>query len=404
MHMKKRILWASALALAVTLTPQLETMAQDGIILITARRQGDTGISTTDLDDIRGPGQISPGDTGMHSFLGDNGYSSRLVVVNAINSGAFYAGGTIAGSPTTFLTPGGASNVKLIILTAGASAADNPDVSSFNIPTMTGEFGILGTVAIPGSLFMYAGTSARNPDAAAMLVDIDPVVSANAQYMTLTAAGKLHPIMQGIPFDASDRVKMVRDKYPGEDNTALFGGKPNYEFWWVTAGSSTPAGGTEVLATSSSFPTEPCFSVMEVGGALAAGAPTATTGRRLVHLPFGEQSTSKSRRTFNALSDIGKVIFLRAAKWAMGETLTPYVPLGVIKTTLVSPNKIELKWTGSTAKNYKVLGTANLNAPSSTWETVAQDIPGVAGVDATSVKLDISNGPQYAFFRVTPVP
>lgn len=399
--MKNKTLWVGVLALAVTFTPQLETMAQDGIILITARRQGDTGISTTDLDDIRGPGQISPGDTAMHSFLGDHGYSSRLVVVNAINPGAFYAGGTIAGNPTTFLTPGGASNVKLIILTAGASVADNPDLSSFNIPTMTGEFGILGNAAVPGSLFIYAGTSAGNPNVTTLLTNADPAVATNAQYITLTAAGKLHPIFAGIPLDASDRIKMVRDRYPGEDNTALFGGKPNYEFFWVTAGSSAPAAGTEVLAMASYAPTEPCFSVVPVGGVLAN---SSTNSRRLVHLPFGEQSTGFSRRTFNALSDIGEVIFLRTAKWAMGETLTPYVPLGVIQTSMVSPTKIKLEWTGSVAKNYKVIGTADITAPSSTWQTVVQDIPGIAGVNATSVKLDISNGPQYAYFRVMPTP
>ncbi len=397
--MKSRTVWASALALAVTLTPLLETMAQDGIILITARRQGDTGISTTDLDDVKGPGQISPGDTAMHSFLGDNGHSCRLVVVNAINPGAFYGGGTIPGNPAGFLTPGGASNVKLVILTAAASTADNPNLTSFSIPTMTGEFGIIGSAG--NGLQMYAGTGAGNPNAAFLLTNASPAIATNALYMTVTAAGKLHPIMQGIPLDAADRVKMVRDRYPGEDNTASFGGKANYEFWWVTAGASAPAAGTTVLATQSSAPTEPCFSVADIGGVLA---DSSTNSRRLVHLPFGEQSTGYSRRSFNCLSDIGKVIFLRAAKWAMGETLTPYVPLGVIQTSMVSPTKLELRWTGSTAKNYKVLGTTDLGALSTTWQTVVQDIPGVAGVDAISVKLDISAGPQYAFFRVMPVP
>jgi hypothetical protein len=315
-----RIVWASALALAVTLSSQLETRASTnaGIILITARRQGDMSISRTDVDNIKGPGQISPGDVQMHSFLGDNGYSSRLVTVTELDAGYANPCDSHVGNPTLFLTPGvgnpalSNANVKLIIHTAAASVADNPNLGSFNIPQMTGEFGLIGNAAA-GSLFMYAGEAASNPEAAVA-----------GKYMKVI--NPTHPIMQGIPLDAQGRVKMVRDAYPEENAHLPLAGKPNHEFYWVNS-ASTPAAGTVVLAVMDNDTNRSCFAVADVGAVLA---DSSTNGRRLVHLPFGEQSSSNSRRTFNALTDMGKVIFLRAAKWAMGENLTPYQSLGIV--------------------------------------------------------------------------
>ena len=47
--MKHRLAWARALALAVTLTSQVETIgATNGIILITTRKSQDLSINTTD--------------------------------------------------------------------------------------------------------------------------------------------------------------------------------------------------------------------------------------------------------------------------------------------------------------------------------------------------------------------
>jgi len=90
----------------------------------------------------------------------------------------------------------------------------------------------------------------------------------------------------------------------------------------------------------------------------------------------------------------------------MGETLAPYQPLGLIKVSLSGPQQIKLTWTGTATKNYKVLGTTNpLGPPNfSTWQTVAQDLPGADGTDAMSVKFDVSTATQYAFLRVMPVP
>lgn len=399
--MKKRILWVSALALTATITPQINALADaTNLIVITERRQSDPTVSRTDLDDRRGPGMVSPGDMALHLYLGDNGYSCRYIPVTELDAGFANPFTGNFGNPTAFLANTNYFNAKLLFLTGAASSADNPNLASFNVPTLVGEAGLLGNGAA-GSVFLYttdAGTGfPRN-------IDINGATgNLWGDYMTVTAAGKLHPIFQGIPLDAQDRVLMVRAPYPEEElhrPPDAVGGKPNFEYYWLFT-TAPPATGTEILAVMSDNTNASCLAVADVGAVLA---DASVNGRRLVHLPWTTESTSKSRRTFNSMSDIGKVITLRAAKWAMGETLAPYVPLGVIKTTQVSPTKIELKWTGSTEKNYKVLGTADLSAPPSTWETVVQDIPGVAGVDATSVKLDISNGPQYAFFRVMPVP
>jgi len=310
-----RIVWSSALALAIALSSQLETMAAtNGMVLITTRRQGDMSISRTDVDNIKGPGQVSPGDLAMHSLLGDYGYSCRYVTVTELDAGAANPCDSHLGNPAAFLTPAADTNfnVNLLILTAAASVADNPNLASFNVPTMTGEFGLIGNGAA-GSLFLYAGEATGNPESATA-----------GKYMKVI--NPTHPIMQGIPLDAQDRVKMVRDPYPEENAHVPLAGKANHEFFWVNT-ASTPAAGTTVLAVMDNDTNRFCFAVADVGGVLA---DSSVNGRRLVHLPFGEQSSNFSRRTFNALTDLGKVIFIRSAKWAMGETLTPYQSFGIV--------------------------------------------------------------------------
>jgi len=233
---------------------------------------------------------------------------------------------------------------------------------------------------------MYAGEAASNPEAAVA-----------GKYMKVI--NPTHPIMQGIPLDAQGRVKMVRDAYPEENAHLPLAGKPNHEFYWVNS-ASTPAAGTVVLAVMDNDTNRSCFAVADVGAVLA---DSSTNGRRLVHLPFGEQSSSNSRRTFNALSDIGRVIFIRAAKWAMGENLTPYQPLGNVSVALTGPGQIQLSWTGTADKNYKILGTQNLTGPAdfSNWQTVAQDIPGVNGTVTRTLNI---SGTAGAALRVMPMP
>ena len=388
-----KLSWAGALTLALTLASQLVGMAATnaGTILITARRQSDMSISRTDVDNIKGPGQISPGDLGMHLFLGDNGYSSKLVTISELDAGFANPCDSHLGNPTAFLTPSAGNpalsnaNVKLIILTAAASVADNPNLSSFQIPTMTGEFGLLGTAAA-GSLKIYNEGGFGNL----------PVTTAG-QYLLVTDPN--HPIMQGIPVDTLGRVKVVRDAYPEEEAHVPSAGKANWEHFWVSAPVANKAPGTTILGVMANDTNQSCFAVVDTGGQLFDGTYTSN---RLVHLWFGEQSSSNSRRTFNSLSEIGKVIFLRAAKWAMGETLSPYQPLGNVNVALTGPGQIQLSWNGTALKNYKIFGTTDLNLPFSKWETVAQDIPGVNGTVTRT--LNISSAVSSAFLRVMPVP
>src|SRR5439155_12856013 len=84
-HMKHRFVWASALALALTVTTQLQTMAiTNGVIVITTRAASDalyrqiSSSSLYDADDYKGPGVFSPGDTAMAILLQDYGYVTRL--------------------------------------------------------------------------------------------------------------------------------------------------------------------------------------------------------------------------------------------------------------------------------------------------------------------------------------
>ena len=51
---------------------------------------------------------------------------------------------------------------------------------------------------------MYsAGTTSGN------ITDTSP--TPGGQYMKVTAEGKSHPILQGIPLDSQDRIKIIRD-------------------------------------------------------------------------------------------------------------------------------------------------------------------------------------------------
>ncbi len=217
--------------------------------------------------------------------------------------------------------------------------------------------------------------------------------------------------------DAQGRVKIWRDPYPEENAHVPSGGKINYRYSWLAVdlnpnltSPTVVAPGTTVLGLLASDTNRAVFAVMDIGGSFGLTIPEGpwagltTSPSRLVHFFVNERGSGDSRRAFNCLTDLGKVLFIRACKWAMGEELTPYQPVGLIRVSKLDGQQILLEWNGSATKNYKVLGTRNLLGAAKflNWQTVAQDIPGTNG--PTSVKLDISGGPQYAFLRVLPVP
>ena len=451
--MKNRFVWVGAVALAVMVNSQTEAKAaftningivvSNGVVFITTRSASDAWFRTQssgtanpwDGEDVRGPGFFSPGDVKMCEVLMDNGYTTHVFPEKALSlqnvnltGPTLYWDGFTSTDPNSYYGGGGGFSggvgnalysPALIIVSGSGGSADMPLVNTNNIPIIMGEHSCLGDNRANASnerseIYLYSNKSGNSGNN----------TSTNAANLYMKVFNPSHPIMQGIPLDALGRVKMYRDPYPEENAhgpraEGLTSAKQNYETAWTTvntaATKAVPAAGLVILGRLDTDTNQVVFAVMDAGGALAstvvdAGHPwlgRTTAPSRLVHFFVNEGGNGNSRRAFNCLSDIGKVIFLRTCKWAMGEALTPYVPLGLIKTTMVTPSKIQLEWTGSVAKNYKVIGTANLFGPSdfSNWQTIVEDIPGVdPGVGTTSVKLDISNGPQYAFLRVVTVP
>ena len=405
--MKNRLVWAGALTLAVVASSTIQSLAAtNGVILITTRKSQDTGYSVTDYNDPKGPGVCSPGDAAMAQLLGDYGYSCRLALDAMLNPNAAAGCATAVGDPEVFLQPTNPDlTPSLVILSGSSGGADIPPVSTnaHGIGVMIGDHTILGNIGTgtagrnnPGMTCMYTNGGLSD----ALNADI------SGQYMKVLLPN--HPIMQGIPLDAQGRVKLFRDAYPEENAHIPVGGNPhtNASRYNVTVMFVTNAApGTQIIGVRDNAQDRACFAVMDIGGELADPAfSTGYSSNRLVHLFVNENGSGNARRAFLWLSDIGRVIFVRAAKWAMGETLTPYQPLGLIRVSQIGTQQIKLAWDGTATKSYKILGTQNLLglADFSNWQTVAQDIVGVNG--EVSVTFDISGAKQYAFLRVMPVP
>jgi hypothetical protein len=380
--MKNRFLAASALALGVTFASQIDSVGQ-GVILITTRKGQDLSYITTDAYDAKGPGQLSQGDAAMATILGDHGYSSRLILDAQITD-----------NPSSYIGISEPLNPIMVIVSGSSGSADVPATRTLGIPVIMGEHSCIGdraNLAATSDLFMYFGGSTSgnivNPSA--------------GQYMKVTAEGKTHPILQGIPLDDADRIKIFRDPYPEETAHLPAGGKPNYEYSWTAIDAAGATGtDTKVLATLDSNPAKSVFGVIDVGGKLATPDPQETTQVRLVHWIVNEDGSGGSRRMFNALTDIGRVIFIRTVKWALGETLEPYTELKIKDVTTAANGRMNIRWDGSALKNYKILATTDLE--SKNWKTIVEDIHGVDGI--INRTLDISAGPVATFMRVRAVP
>ena len=307
-------------------------------------------------------------------------------------TGIYFGGGHALGADA-------ASNnlfsAVLVIVSGSGGSADMPPVNTNGIPIIMGEHSCLGDNKANCNMYMYSNKSSGN-DAS--------TVQGDKQYMTVLSPN--HPIMQGIPLDAQNRVKIWRNPYPEEDAVHTpTGAKLNYRYSWtyvdISAGLSVPAPDTTIIGVQGDNANHAVFAVNPAGGMLADG--TSSHGN-YVQLFVNEHGSGDARRAFNALTDIGRVIFIRTCKWAMGETLTPYQPLGLIKVSQVGPTSIQLSWDGRADKNYKVLGTQNISGPAdfSNWQTVDEDIHGANGT--ISVTYNIGSAKQYAFLRVTQVP
>ena len=403
----------AAIALAQTAaqaayTNQNSIIITNGVVLITTRSAQDGWFHTQghsslwDADDNRGPGCFSPGDAAMGELLQDNGYTVRMVPEKVLDPSSYVSGTCVDwyGNPIDPLqyynggnlpsgTATSASNVlysaMLVIMSGSGASSDFPPPNTLRIPIIAGDATLVGDTTSPtrdhGEIFLW-----HNYSGGSLTLGYNPGL-----YMRVVATN--HPIMQGIPLDTQGRVQIFRAPYPQENQHSANSSKPNYELGWLYvndgqgAGPSVPAGGLTIIGRLDSKPNYVVFAAMEAGGAFAPcdtsdpGSPWygyTNAPSRLVQFFVNEGGSGNSRRAFNCLTDIGRVIFVRTCKWAMGETLTPYQPLGLIKVSLSGSHQLKLTWTGCSTKNYKVLGTRNLFGPPdfSNWQTVAQDIPG----------------------------
>jgi len=125
-----------------------------------------------------------------------------------------------------------------------------------------------------------------------------------------------------------------------------------------------------------------------------------TSPVRMVHFFVNEQGSSNARRCFNALSAWGRLLFVRACKWAMSENLAPHQGLGIIDIGLVSPNVIKLGWTGSIHNNYRIDGTTDFV----NWVPIVDSITNNGDMVRVTRSLNIASGPQAAFMRVAALP
>jgi len=336
----------------------------------------------------------SPGDVAIGLLLGDHGYTTRLLVDRLLGD---TAGAWVTAPPPrdAFLFPVDTNMSPMLLIVSGSSAgAAAPFPTQTNgVPIMMGEHTDLGSGGNAASIFMYDNTlgSSNDPN------------QGNTTNKHMKVIDPNHPIMQGIPLDSEGRVKIFRDGYPEENAHIGTGGKLNYEFRWCTHAVAAAAPGTRILgvmsgSTGTDDTNRAALAVCEVGGTLSN---SETSMVRLVHYFQNEQGSGGSRRIFTALTDLGRVIFVRAAKWAMGETLTPYQPLN-INVSQLSNTSLQIQWTASADKNYKILGSANITTPLFNWQTLAEDIPGVNGTIQKT--LDIAAAPQAAYLRVAAVP
>ena len=444
--MKNRFVLACTLALAIGTISQVETKAAytnsngtiitNGTIIVTTRAAGDghfflqSSSTIDDMDDNRGPG-YSPGDSAMCELLQDNGYTTKLVPDKALSYNNFPV---VNGNPCldVFGNPenpqlyynghSGPANsasfndllsAMLVVMSGSGSSSDAIQPNTNGVPIVIGESVILGAsdFAVPachGEHFLYSHRVSNNK--------VNPTT--DGLYMQVMDTN--HPIMQGIPLDSQGRVQIFRSPYPNENAHVLTpGGLPNYQISWcyadISSGNSVPAPGLHILGvlanTASTINTNfVVFAVMEQGGVLADTTQDplspwfnyTNAPNRMVHFFVNEQGGGNTRRSFNALTAYGRILFVRACQWAMGETLTPFQGLGIIDISLVGPSTIRLGWTGSSQSNYRIDGTPTLVSPN--WVPIVDSIPNNGNGVRVTRTLNIASAPQAVFMRVAAYP
>lgn len=317
--MKSKVFTVGALAFAMIATPPIVTVtAQNGVVVSLTRRHSDLSWTTRVREDPAGPGQSSPGDVGPLMFLQDHGYAGRVIVGVELNSSYMNAYLETDGNAAKYLVPTEDTNftASLVYMSGSDNQKRMPNLRDIRVGVLCGEHGLLGPGTSDGQLFMFENL------AGVLSVNDYPAV----RYMKVIEPD--HPIMQGIPLDSEGRVKIVRDPYPQENAHIAEGGFSNWNFKWNIPLVEDAAEGTTVIGVLDGDQWRACFSVADIGGLMA---DSSYTSNRLVHIPWQEGADPDPvNRSWQSTTTLAKVIFLRAAKWAMGETLTPYQSLGIV--------------------------------------------------------------------------
>lgn len=362
--MKTQLLWASFLSLAITAGTIQETAG--GVILISTRKNicMDQG---ADNFDEKGPGMTTPGDVAMGTLLGNYGYSSRVILDVLLEDPAYFDPANTDFRPS------------LVIWSGSSSSADVPSPPP-GVPLLMGEHVTLGNnEGRKGSIFMYNGTQSSDPN------ETTPA----SKYMKII--DPTHPIVAGIPTDSQGRVKIFREAYPEEEANVPPGGKKNYEYRWCTQVVADKAAGTKVLAVLDGAEERSVLAVVDMGATLANNQPASA---RMVHMFTNENGSGGSRRVFLALTELGQIIFVRAAKWAMGEEVQPFQSFKILEVKREVGQQISLRWESSDKTSYKIQAATDFQ----NWQTVVDDIPGA--LPSITSTLDIAAGPQALFLRV----
>jgi hypothetical protein len=366
-----------ALASAVAAASLVEAVG--GVIMISTRKNQDSTYSTEHQTEEKGPGLSTPGDVAMAATLGNYGYSCRILLDAQLNP-------NIGGDPGLYLNPTDENmKIDLVIWSGSSSSADVPEPPA-GVPLMMGEHVTLGNRTDRlGSIFMYAGQNSSDPN--------ESSTPPATKYMKVVDPN--HTILQGVPLDAQGRIKIFRDAYPEENAQVPTGGKKNYEYRWCTQVAADKAAGTTVLGVLDGAEDRACFAVAEQGAALADGrAATA----RMVHMFTNENGSGGSRRVFLTLTDWGRLLFVRAAKWALGEELAPHQAIRITDITATPNAGLRLSWEASTHSNYRI----HASTDAVNWEPVANDITGTDGIVTRT--LDLSKAPQTLFFQIATLP
>jgi len=226
--------------------------------------------------------------------------------------------------------------------------------------------------------------------------------------------------MQGIPLvyspnDTNNRtyVQIYRTPYPNENSHVLTpGGLVNYQVstGYSDTNTAVPAPGLHILGTLASHSNYVIFACMDKGGQLADTTQDysspwvnlTTSPTRIVQFFVNEQGSGNARRSFNALSVWGRILFVRACQWAMWENLQPWQGLGIIDVGLVSPSNIKLSWTGSSQYNYRIYGASSIINPN--WIPVVDSITNKGNGVTVTRTLNISSAVQPAYLRLATLP